>query len=55
MDKCTYCAGGPEVPLSERERRMYGANRIAEGKTRCPPKPRSSSADRSKSLSVTPE
>jgi formate dehydrogenase iron-sulfur subunit len=32
MDKCTYCAGGPEVAFSERERRMYGANRIAEGK-----------------------
>jgi len=32
MDKCTYCAGGPEVPFSERERRLYGANRIAEGK-----------------------
>jgi len=32
MDKCTYCAGGPEVPFSDRERRLYGANRIAEGK-----------------------
>jgi formate dehydrogenase iron-sulfur subunit len=32
MDKCTYCAGGPETAFSERERRMYGANRIAEGK-----------------------
>jgi formate dehydrogenase iron-sulfur subunit len=32
MDKCTYCAGGPETPFSERERRLYGANRIAEGK-----------------------
>jgi len=32
MDKCTYCAGGPEVAFSDRERRLYGANRIAEGK-----------------------
>jgi formate dehydrogenase iron-sulfur subunit len=32
MDKCTYCAGGPEVAFSERERRLYGSNRIAEGK-----------------------
>ena len=32
MDKCTYCAGGPEVPFSEKERRLYGSNRIAEGK-----------------------
>jgi formate dehydrogenase iron-sulfur subunit len=32
MDKCTYCAGGPEEPFSERERRLYGSNRIAEGK-----------------------
>ncbi len=32
MDKCTYCAGGPEVAFSDRERRLYGSNRIAEGK-----------------------
>ncbi|EGQ9728770.1 formate dehydrogenase FDH3 subunit beta [Vibrio cholerae] len=33
MDKCTFCAGGPETePGSEEERRKYGANRIAEGK-----------------------
>ncbi|EOW9408757.1 4Fe-4S dicluster domain-containing protein [Vibrio cholerae] len=33
MDKCTFCAGGPETELgSEEERRKYGANRIAEGK-----------------------
>ncbi len=32
MDKCTYCAGGPEEDFSEAERRKYGGNRIAEGK-----------------------
>jgi formate dehydrogenase iron-sulfur subunit len=32
MDKCTYCAGGPEEPFSEKERQFYGSNRIAEGK-----------------------
>jgi formate dehydrogenase iron-sulfur subunit len=32
MDKCTYCAGGPEVPHSEAELQKYGKNRIAEGK-----------------------
>jgi len=32
MDKCTYCAGGPEKDHSEEERKLYGANRIAEGK-----------------------
>ncbi|EHD7116581.1 TPA: formate dehydrogenase FDH3 subunit beta [Vibrio cholerae] len=33
MDKCTFCAGGPETePGSEEEHRKYGANRIAEGK-----------------------
>lgn len=31
MDKCTFCAGGPEDdPIVEKEK--YGANRIAEGK-----------------------
>lgn len=33
MDKCTFCAGGPETEVgSEEERKKYGANRIAEGK-----------------------
>ncbi|MBY7846016.1 formate dehydrogenase FDH3 subunit beta [Vibrio fluvialis] len=33
MDKCTFCAGGPETePGSEEEHKKYGANRIAEGK-----------------------
>ena len=32
MDKCTFCAGGPEPTFSEEERRLYGQNRIAEGK-----------------------
>src|SRR5690349_42359 len=32
MDKCTYCAGGPEANGSEAEYRKYGRNRIAEGK-----------------------
>ncbi|ENO1849237.1 4Fe-4S dicluster domain-containing protein [Vibrio vulnificus] len=33
MDKCTFCAGGPNTePSSEEERQKYGANRIAEGK-----------------------
>jgi len=32
MDKCTYCAGGPEKDLSAEEREKYGSNRIAEGK-----------------------
>src|SRR5918994_331420 len=32
MDKCTYCSGGPEVAFSEKERGLYGSNRIAEGK-----------------------
>ncbi|EOB4260175.1 formate dehydrogenase FDH3 subunit beta [Vibrio vulnificus] len=33
MDKCTFCAGGPNTePGSEEERQKYGANRIAEGK-----------------------
>ncbi|GAB4283378.1 MAG: formate dehydrogenase FDH3 subunit beta [Deferrisomatales bacterium] len=32
MDKCTYCAGGPEETFSDKERRLYGANRLAEGK-----------------------
>ena len=32
MDKCTYCAGGPEENGSEAEYAKYGRNRIAEGK-----------------------
>ena len=32
MDKCTFCAGGPEADGSEQEYRKYGRNRIAEGK-----------------------
>lgn len=33
MDKCTFCAGGPETESgSLEERQKYGANRIAEGK-----------------------
>ena len=32
MDKCTLCAGGPEETNSEKERHLYGQNRIAEGK-----------------------
>ncbi|WP_207061402.1 formate dehydrogenase FDH3 subunit beta [Motiliproteus sp. SC1-56] len=32
MDKCTFCAGGPEEDHSAEERAKYGANRIAEGK-----------------------
>ncbi|MCL9776788.1 formate dehydrogenase FDH3 subunit beta [Vibrio methylphosphonaticus] len=33
MDKCTFCAGGPETEdNSEEEHAKYGANRIAEGK-----------------------
>ncbi|WP_199479245.1 formate dehydrogenase FDH3 subunit beta [Vibrio harveyi] len=33
MDKCTFCAGGPNTePGSVEEREKYGANRIAEGK-----------------------
>ena len=32
MDKCTFCAGGPEPDRSEAEFRKYGRNRLAEGK-----------------------
>ena len=32
MDKCTYCAGGPEQPGSEAELKKYGRNRLAEGR-----------------------
>jgi formate dehydrogenase iron-sulfur subunit len=32
MDKCTFCAGGPEKDLSKEEFAKYGANRLAQGK-----------------------
>ena len=32
MDKCTFCAGGPEPDRSEAEFKKYGRNRLAEGK-----------------------
>ncbi|MGR3758246.1 MAG: formate dehydrogenase FDH3 subunit beta [Tranquillimonas sp.] len=32
MDKCTFCAGGPEENGSQEEFEKYGRNRIAEGK-----------------------
>ena len=32
MDKCTFCAGGPEADNSNEERVRYGRNRLAEGK-----------------------
>ena len=32
MDKCTFCAGGPEKDGSEAEFKKYGPNRLAEGK-----------------------
>ena len=32
MDKCTFCAGGPEADNSEEEYIKYGTNRLAEGK-----------------------
>src|SRR5205814_1785183 len=32
MDKCTFCAGGPEPDGSAAEYEKYGANRLAEGK-----------------------
>ena len=32
MDKCTFCAGGPEETNSPTEKKLYGQNRIAEGK-----------------------
>lgn len=31
MDKCTFCAGGPEENFSVEEKQLYGQNRIAEG------------------------
>ena len=32
MDKCTFCAGGPEANGREAEFEKYGRNRLAEGK-----------------------
>lgn len=32
MDKCTFCAGGPEQDNSVEEFTLYGTNRLAEGK-----------------------
>ncbi|MDP2239274.1 MAG: formate dehydrogenase FDH3 subunit beta [Burkholderiales bacterium] len=32
MDKCTFCAGGPEADNSAAEFKKYGRNRLAEGK-----------------------
>ena len=32
MDKCTFCAGGPEADSTEPSTPKYGANRLAEGK-----------------------
>ncbi len=32
MDKCTFCAGGPEKDNSAEEFRKYGANRLSQGK-----------------------
>ena len=32
MDKCTFCAGGPEADMGELEFQKYGRNRLAEGK-----------------------
>jgi formate dehydrogenase iron-sulfur subunit len=32
MDKCTFCAGGPEANGSQAEFDKYGRNRLAEGK-----------------------
>src|SRR5512132_2044504 len=31
MDKCTFCAGGPEPDRSEAEFKKYGRNRLSEG------------------------
>ncbi len=32
MDKCTFCAGGPEAAHSQEELTKYGTNRVEEGK-----------------------
>jgi formate dehydrogenase subunit gamma len=36
MDKCTFCAGGPEANGSQAEFEKYGRNRLAEGKLPMP-------------------
>src|SRR5262249_56696165 len=45
MDKCTFCAGGPEKDLSREEFQKYGSKRLAQGKlpacgARCSPQAR---------------
>src|SRR6266852_3833186 len=37
MDKCTFCAGGPEKDLSKEEFAKYGSNRLAQGKLHTKP------------------
>jgi formate dehydrogenase iron-sulfur subunit len=32
MDKCTFCAGGPEADNSAAEFKKYGRNRLSEGR-----------------------
>ena len=32
MDKCTFCAGGPEANGTKAEYEKYGRNRLSEGK-----------------------
>ena len=32
MDKCTFCAGGPEEDNSPAEYQKYGSNRLSQGK-----------------------
>jgi formate dehydrogenase iron-sulfur subunit len=32
MDKCTFCAGGPEKDNSKEEFAKYGSNRLSQGK-----------------------
>src|SRR5256885_16189008 len=32
MDKCTFCAGGPEKDMSDAEFKKYGRNRLSEGR-----------------------
>jgi formate dehydrogenase iron-sulfur subunit len=32
MDKCTFCAGGPEADNTKAEYATYGSNRLSEGK-----------------------
>src|SRR2546427_675387 len=37
MDKCTFCAGGPEPDRSEAEFKKYGRNRLSEGQLQAEP------------------